>query len=98
MQAYGSDVTTWSATTILQAGSIVGGLTSSEIGTLDLSSNDVMDSIGAHDVYDSAQVRRVLFVIKPQSSKTQCMLVLQEVVDYYVSHGSTCYVTLLDAS
>lgn len=54
--AFGSDVSTWTSDTILEASSIVAGLSSDEIGTLALDSIDVLASIGEHDLYDSAQL------------------------------------------
>ena len=38
------------------------------------------------------------FGFKPKHSTTQCTFIVNEVVDYYTSGGSSVYVTLLDAS
>jgi len=48
-------VNTWTTEQVRQAGSIIGGLASSEISTLDLNSNDAMASIGKH-AFDSMQL------------------------------------------
>lgn len=53
--AYGA-VNTWTTEEIQTAGAIVAGLTSDEIGQLDLSSSDVFTEMGAYDIFDSAQV------------------------------------------
>jgi len=45
-------VNTWTTEEVRQAGSIIGGLTSSEVSQLDLNSNDAMASIGKH-AFDS---------------------------------------------
>ena len=57
LQEWNSDVSTWTPTNIQDAGTIIGGLSVSEIGMLDLSTNDVMETIGEYHVYSTAQVR-----------------------------------------
>ena len=56
MQEWGNDVASWTADEIQDAGSIIGGLSVTEIGNLDLSSSSVMEAIGTYDVYSTAQV------------------------------------------
>ena len=55
-QAWGNDVSSWSTDNIQDAGSIIGGLSVTEIGNLDLSSNDVIEAISGYDVYSTPQV------------------------------------------
>ena len=47
----------WTAEDIRQVGGIAGGLTSTEIASLDLTGASTMTSLGAHNVYSSAQVK-----------------------------------------
>lgn len=58
----------------------------------------VLDNIVLRKHVSVLQTNDLQFGFKPKHSTTQCTFVLQEVIDYYVNHNSSCYVILLDAS
>ena len=62
-QAWGNDVSTWTTDNITYAGSIIGGLSVTEISNLYLSSNDVIEAISGYDVYSNPQVHVYIQVL-----------------------------------
>jgi exonuclease III len=58
----------------------------------------VLDNIIIHRHSDVLLCSNLQFGFRANHSTSQCTFVLQEVVDHYTSHGSSVYVTLLDAS
>ena len=55
-QAYGSNVSTWSETDLTLIGTMVAGLTTTEITTLQMTSADTLTTMGTSYSFTSAQV------------------------------------------
>ena len=58
----------------------------------------VLDNIIIHKHSNVLLCSNLQFGFRANHSTSQCTFVLQEVVDHYTNHGSSVYVTLLDAS
>ncbi len=68
LQIYGSTLSSWTSTTLQDMGSLAGGLSTSQIGQLQLTSIDAVYSMGKHNVYSMAQVRIPPILSCPLSS------------------------------
>ena len=58
----------------------------------------IFDNIVLSKHYDVLQTNELQFGFKKKHSTTQCTFIINEVVEYFTSRGSACYLVMLDAT